>query len=492
MATAIKAGAFALQAGQRRPSMTAFVGYLVSAGLINSSIVAILLCKLPESHSPSLTALVGRSLIYVTLACVAGAVGARFYWNRSSTPFSTDPPLSFPLFALANATGWVWVPAVIVLSAQDSPASPALTAIGAAILATGLRKIIPPAAAPLQQPEYAQEWKERELFAETLRTTPHPSHGYVIALSIYAAFYALESNENLAAGTLFALASFLFAWKLTLAPNQVLKSRLLRNRAALRLALVALSAVLVTVFALMFGVAGRDRAAALAAAGDRGKQAGQGDDFEQKSKPATQAAASGISGYESIILWPVPEKKQILPPIPAQSALLAPGTTKPLVLRFNGSYWYFQPPGKRPGPNAHQAQGTPLAIDIQAHNFLPLTMEAHQSLGSSVRLARCREIQVSLLNRDSRAGVISLAVLLTDSASRGMLSIYLGKQPLLTSQPARLALKPDTASEVLSFPVPAHAAIRKFDEITVMIFPGAEHYELGPKIAIQQFELLPR
>jgi hypothetical protein len=36
------------------------------------------------------------------------------------------------------------------------------------------------------------------------------------------------------------------------------------------------------------------------------------------------------------------------------------------------------------------------------------------------------------------------------------------------------------------------ASLRKFDEITVMLLPDFEHSTIGPKIAIEQFELFPR
>jgi len=468
--------------------MTRFVGFLVSAGIVNASIVAILLCKLPDAHSPSLAALLVRAAIYVAVAGLAGLAGARFYWNRSSKPFNSDPPLSFSLFALANATGWVWVPAVVILSTQDSLASPILAILGATILATGLRKIIPPAPVPVRPPWSAAEWPERELFADTLRTEPREFHGYVIAVCIYIAAYDIEDQWNLWAAGLLAFCAFAIVWKLSRDPDPTAESRNKRTRAAARLALIALPAILVTLFALMFGVASRNRAeAARLASGDRASQ-----DGDSSEKPAHTVAASGISGYESIILWPVPEKKQIVPPLPAESSFLAPGTTKPLVIRFDAPYWYFQPPAKRPGPRAYQAHGTPLAADIKANNFIPLIMEAHQNLGSSIRIARCREVNVSILNRDNRRGVLNLAVLLTDTASPAKPALYLGQQPIATSQPPQFQIKSSPATEVLRFPVPASAKIRKFDEITVMFLPDDANFDVGPKIAIQDFELLPR
>jgi hypothetical protein len=490
MAAPTQIGISRIHADREQPGMTRFIGFLVSAGLINASIAAILLCNLPDDHFPSLAALFARASIYVVVASLAGLLGARFYWNRSSTPSNSDPPLSFSLFALANAAGWVWVPAVVILSTQDSLASPALAVLGAAILATGLRKIIPPVSIPPRPPWSAAEWPEGELFADTLRTEPREFHGYVIAVCIYIAAYDIHDQWNLWAAGLLALCAFLIVWKLSRDANPSAQSRNKGARAATRLALISLPAILVTLFALMFGVASRNRAEAARLAATDGASKGGGSN-EKPTRPAGNPA-SGISGYESIILWPVSEKKQIVPPLPAESSFLAPGTTKPLVIRFDAPYWYFQPPSKRPGPRAYQAHGTPLVANIEANNFIPLIMEAHQNLGSFIRIDRCREIKVSILNRDNRRGVLNLAVLLTDTASPAQTYLYLGQQPVVTSQTGAFTVKSAPAAEVLRFPVPVQAKIRKFDEITVMFLPDDANFEIGPKIAIQDFELLPR
>src|ERR1035441_8613332 len=137
MASSTLACSFALLAVSDQRSMTTFVGYLVTAGVVNTLIAAFLLCRLPTSPASSISALSVRALISVS--ALAGMAGARYYWNRSSVPFTSDPPLSFRRFALVNAAGWVWVPAVLLLSAQDSLAPPFLAILAAGLLATGLR-----------------------------------------------------------------------------------------------------------------------------------------------------------------------------------------------------------------------------------------------------------------------------------------------------------------------------------------------------------------
>ncbi len=88
---------------------------MVAAGLMNALICGIVLCRLPESHAPSLSSLLLRAAIYVALGAVAGSAGAWVYWNNPASPYRDAAPIDFRLFALVSAAGWIWVPAAIVL-----------------------------------------------------------------------------------------------------------------------------------------------------------------------------------------------------------------------------------------------------------------------------------------------------------------------------------------------------------------------------------------
>ncbi len=350
------------------------------------------------------------------------------------------------------------------------------------MIAAGLRRAIPVTAGGQLS---AWEWRQREMFADTLASAPRQWHGYLIALCIYATGYALLDRSNLTAGAVCATAAFLFAWNWNLAPDDRRRSSD-KRRAALRLVRVTLPAILATAWALMMGAEHRDAAAEAAAL------AGGGGGDAAKRVVNLPTGGLGADGYESIVLWQYPEKNRIIAPVPVRNTLWAPGDHKPLVIRFDGEYWYFQPPGLGPGRRAHQAHGTPVDVHIQSTNDLPLTMEAHQRLGSAIRLSRCADIEVGLENRDNVPGTIAMALLLRDSSQPGRASVYLGSQTLETSVPPRFAIKTASVAETLRFPVPAEGSIRKFDEITVLLLPDIEHKRVGPKIAIRQFELIPR
>ena len=463
-----------------------FTSYLVLAGLTNATIAALLFFHLPASREPSIHSLFVRALLAVAGVILAGAAGSRFYWNRSAAALRADSPLSFRSFVLVNLEAWVWIPAIVLLSRQDSPASTLLSAVGAALLSHGLRGALPRSSEPENRQLPDLEYEQHQMFAATLETPRRESQGYVIAFSLYLAGYFLIKHFNLIAGIPLAVCGFLFVWHLTLEPAPITVRAGPGDRSARRLPSVIAAAVLVTLYALLFGIAHRNREeAASSATAPRGGG-------EVNHRNAENAATAFVSGYESVILLPAPEKKKIVAPQPVNISPLATRTAKPLVIHFDGAYWYFQPPEKRPGPNAHQTNGSPLSADIGTNNSFPLTMEAVQKLGTAIRLAPYREIQLTVEIRDNTSGPIVLSVLLTDTSAPGKPSLSLGGQPILSSEPGLFTVKSAPAEEVLRFLIPGHPTVSKFDEITVFFLPDVGHFEVGPKIAIQQFVLLPR
>ncbi len=469
-----------------------FFGFVVGAGLLNALIAGFLVCRLPEDHAPSFRALLARAAAYVVFGAVAGIVGAWIYWNNPSSPFKEHPPLlaheqeaaplPFRVFAVACASGWVWVPAVVILCEQVSPAAAPVAMVGGWALAVGLRRVTSPLLGVTGR-EVAWRPEERELFAESLYRAPGEAYGYLIALCLYAGGWAMSDKSNMTAGALLAASAFVFAWKRTASGGNIADGRGLQRRAATRLAYVALAAMLVTAWALLDGVAHRNQVEAANAI----LAAKEARDAANAAKGATRGG-----GYVSVILWPYPEKKQIVPPLPERNELLAPGEKHPLVVRFDGAYWYLQPPEQEPGPHAHEAHGTPLAVGIHSSNALPLVMQARQKLGAQVRLARCREIDVEVMNRDNRPGTIALGLVLRNSKLTGGNSLPLGEQTIASTEPAHFARKTAPVVETLRFAVPPKAKIRSFNEITVLLIPDAGHEKVGPQIAVRQFQLTPR
>jgi len=465
-----------------------FLVFLAAAGLVNAMIGGYLLCRLPEPQSNSLSSLFLRAVVHVGVGVLAGVGGSWLYWKHPSSPFRAGSPVAFLPFALICAAGWVWVPPMVVFADQLSADAALIAMVGAFTLASGLRSATGFAFIPAQTLPYGIGYESDGLFQESLQRPPAEAWGYLIAFSLYGAVAALAAHSIFPAVALIAFGAALFGWKATVPPARFFESRRETWRAGLRLGLLAIPAILVTVWALAGGAGHRYQAAQ---AGISAAEAGSSANQKDPHKPGTGVATRGGGGYESLILWPFPEKKQLVPPV-YQDSLLAPGTTQPLVIRFNGPYWFVQAPQKRPGPEAHQAHGTPVSVDIHSNNALPLIMDAHQYLSAPVRIERCREIEVAIENRENKAGKISLALLLTDAASPHKQTLYLGQQPIVSADSTHFSIKQSPVNETLRFPVPASGSIRKFSELTVLILPDIEHQFTAPKIAIQEFKLFPR
>lgn len=470
-------------------TLARFFSLMVAAGLINAMIIGVLVCRLPEVHVPNIGSLFITAAMYVFAAALAGVAGSWFYWQSPSSPFRENPPLPFPLFALVCAAGWVWVTPMVLLAEQVSPATAFVAMIGTIVLTAGLRSQTAPVFAAAQTHSPFLNSGDGELFAESTCRAPLEPHGYIIAIGLYAAGAAIYTHSNYTAAAWLALSTALFVWKRTIPRNHVWPSGRGYKTAALRLALVVVPAVIVTVWAMLSGVGHRNLLAQEQAALDA--QNRESAEKNAADKSDSRASALGGSGYESLVLWPFPKKKDPLPPIIPPSPLLAPGTRGPLILRFDGTYDYVQPPDQQPGPNAHRAHGTPLSVNIASSNSWPIVMDAHQDLPGSIPIARCSEIEVELANDDNRPGIISLGMLLTDGTA-GRRSAYLGQQTIVSTQPEHFFYKASPVTETLRYSVPTSVKLRRFSEITLLVLPDVEHRFVTPKIAIREFRLLPR
>ena len=461
-------------------SKAAAYGVLIVAGLLTSFVAESFVYRWLTPRSASLGPVFLTALAYVFAAVLAGVAGTCVIWFLSRT----DPSPSLSVFVLTSAVGWVWIPSVLLLSRQASIGAVLAGTIGAAVMATGLRKVVLSDTGTTGSPSAG--WKSGELFAQSLYASPRERHALLISVCVYGGFFALYRHEIFAASILLALCTFLFAWKLTLASDRTSP----KSPAALRLLRVGSAAVLFTFAVVLLGLQRRIHSSATDLAFARGR--GSAVSRAPRQKRRAENTTSGLAGYESIILWPAPEKKKVVAPSPSRTPVQGLRiTTKPMVIPFQGAYWYFRPRGQGLGSRTHVAHGNPLILDIRSSDFVPLVMEAHQDLGAAVHLACCREIQVTIQNNDNIPGAIALGVLLTDSTSLGKPTLYLGQQAVISAEPGHFSFKSSPALEVLRFAIPLRPKIQTFDQISVFVFPDAERARTGAKIAITQFALLP-
>jgi len=117
-------------------------------------------------------------------------------------------------------------------------------------------------------------------------------------------------------------------------------------------------------------------------------------------------------------------------------------------------------------------------------------MEAHQHLSGPIDLDCCREMQIVFRN-DVSFGAFAVGISFTDSHSQGKLSQNLGVKYVTSSPADQPQGKTSSVEETLIFPFPKPGSIKKFDEITVTLLPGAEHLTAGRKVAVERFVMIP-
>ena len=196
--------------------------------------------------------------------------------------------------------------------------------------------------------------------------------------------------------------------------------------------------------------------------------------------------------YSGVILYlPPKQHKEIVAPAVASTEHRNGLRSKPIVIPFDGVYWFFQPPHDRPEQDARVVREDPLRANVRSTDRLPLLMEAHQVLVSSVKMDCCRALRVQLLNGDNRLGTTRLEVKLRDMQQKGSPVTSLGELVLLSSEARMAGHNGHPTEDILTFPIPIHAPTEKFDEITIVFKPSEEREYVGARVSIEQFVLVP-
>jgi hypothetical protein len=203
----------------------------------------------------------------------------------------------------------------------------------------------------------------------------------------------------------------------------------------------------------------------------------------------TLALGSDYSGV--ILTLPTKPHSRIQPPTPSNQTNFSTALPKPVIIPFDGAYWYFKHPETRPKANARIQHGDPIKANVRSTDHRELAMEAHQTLPNSISGDCCHAIRIELLNGDDRPGLIRIELLLRDTSGKPGTSVLLGSVPIPSSQLQHIPLNRPPVPESLRFQIPAVARGKRFDEITVIIKPSSDRALAGSKIAIQNFVLIP-
>jgi hypothetical protein len=308
-----------------------------------------------------------------------------------------------------------------------------------------------------------------------------PVRAFFLAICAQSALILAIADRPVFAGTMLSIFLSVLVWRWSALDTSAVKQFAGRKQSILLCAF----AICLTVLALIPWIAGKAP-----------------DSNNVARKPALithESTASALPGsdYVGIILWPPPIKKtEIVPPRPHSTSFAIGKPSQPVVIPFDGQYWYFKAPSKRPGPRAHVAHGKAMYVNVRSTNSAPLLMEAYQNLGTAIDLGCCSEIDVAITNADVRPGTIALGIRLGDSDSLGDPTMDLGERTIVSSKAAQIPMNRPPVDEVLRFPIPLPIAraptIHRFDEITIVFLSSGERARTGAKVSIQSFTLIPR
>jgi hypothetical protein len=442
-------------------------------GLFSAICISWLTCKLSRSHTVFSTPTIFlHSAEYVTLAALAGA--AAIFLNVRAAAQPTDIPRS--TIARTLAAGWVYAPCVTLLYWESSPWMLFAMALATLSTAFGLSRLFPHPAGPAPT-HFADHPALPSLHGLPPADSPF-NLALVAALCAQASLICLITARPALALLLLAITVFLPAWRWCALDSTTADWWLGRRTPLAHAAL----AILITASALLWGN-GSARSPG---------RSGTAATNPTTPKPNPQAEDQPSSGYYGIILWPPPKKTEMVDPVLEPSSSDTGKMTKPLLIPFDGPYWFFKAPNHAPSPQAHVAHGNPTDVNIRSTNWSPLIMEAHQTLSQPIDLDCCSEIDVALTNADTRTGEIAIALLLTDSTAVTKPQLFVGESPIPSSQLDPIPQDRAPVKETLHFNLPANPTLHRFNQITVVFLPSQERARNAAKVSIDSFELIPR
>jgi hypothetical protein len=164
----------------------------------------------------------------------------------------------------------------------------------------------------------------------------------------------------------------------------------------------------------------------------------------------------------------------------------------PVSIPFYGAYWYFRASDGGLPADSIESRGDPASMSFKTTDFTPIAMEARQSFGTLIALSCCRAVELTISNGDHRPGTVAVELILTNTRLPGKPQQSLGICPVNSS--LRWSADDDRppVTETLNFRIPAHAAIKNFDEATIRFQMGSPRERWSAKIAVLKFRLIPQ
>ena len=441
-------------------------------GLLAALGTACLVCRVPAAFMYSWAAFFLRSFAYLIGVAAAGIAGTQILWLL----LSEKPTVNLRSLFLIFAASWAFLPSIVFFYREHSVYLLLATSLATAITAVSLKRLtFTPTLDP--EPLLPLRYLNAPPDFSGLPTTSRRNLYWIIAISVAAQFALVLwlLNQVDLACLLLAIPSCVLAWQATTAskPLNPTRTYLLYTVALIFTAIALLPWLNLPLAIRLNHLLGR--------AGIRSQN------FHPHKELALPASA-----FTSIVLYPPPskEKPKLTPPKPhtdsAGDHFIA---AKPLVIPFDGPYFYFQPPDTHPAPNAHVMRGKPTTVNMHSTNDYPLNMEAHQHLLTPIPTDCCKAINVALINADNIPGAITVQLLLTDAATHQ--TQILGQQTIASSLPSHFSLTRAPVNETLHFSI-SPGKLRHFNEITVAFVNARERALGGAKVSLLNFTLIPR
>lgn len=461
-------------------TLTSVVVPTIGALLFAGSVVSVV-CQIPPLQSLSWMHLIVSAGLYVLASAAASSLGSwvirAIFREYITAPFG---PMVWGITYSA-----VWMPVLCLLIREDSHWAifipPLIAFFVGAYLRTQCYEI------QGQQITDAEQKNTHKLFQalEPRSLLPSMLPAVVASVAFQGGLGAFWLGHSLIAALLFVVCPTIYFWShpsRSRLPSGLKNSRSERGSVFIPLFAMLLTVIALTPFLRNGGVAARFHS--LLEENSETDRMSIGDNRLSLNSPS--------GSYSGVILLAPPKahRKPISAP-PMKHSILMSRITKPVIIPFDGAYWYFKRPDRRPESDARVVHGNPTKENIRSTDWIPISMEAHQYLGSSLSTDCCKEIRVAIQNADNRGGTISLEVLLKDTGAIGTPAQSLGSLVIPSSEARQIAINRQPVNEVLAFPISAKVHERRFDEITVLIKPAKERSLAGPQVAIQEFRLVP-
>jgi hypothetical protein len=382
----------------------------------------------------------------------------------------------------------LWLPALALFFWQNSVWAMATVAIFA-VMATRSFFLLQEDAAPTAE----EPTPNIHLFS--FQPSLRPQISVIASLCVQTAVLAFATDHALEAWLLFAGGFAIWTWCFTAYQERGSHaSRAGHLFQSQRLTAAAL-AVLLTVVGLMPYLQKRRGWAGSHGIYPWHASSGNRTTGSPRAKAETLPPMGTNAGNTGIVLWPEKEivTKLIAPP-PLRESLSLENFSKanPLIVPFNGVYWYYRAPDVRPPKTSRQAHASPDAVEIRSTDRRPLSIEAYDHLGTLIDLDCCSKIQVAIRNTDRYPDTVSLELTLINTSLPQKPSQSLGSMMVRSTRPWNIFDQPEPVTETLNFLVPLRRSLQRFDEMKIVFRLDRARADAGARIAIDHFVLVPR